>query len=406
MADFDDAPLSTVIDTDASPTAVGGGAPASLSEPADPAAPPSLRETLETVFKEGEDPAKVEAPAEKTDAPKPDAKTDEKPAKAPDGEKVEPKPRDPAGKFAAKDGGEESAPEADKADKTGEGEADKQNDGRRHVEVPRNFLPKAKELWRNTPAIVQQEIERITHDHETELQQHREATERYAAVKDYDDLARSNGRDLRQSLARVVEIETALAKNPIAGLNRILQEVGPRKPDGQPFSLYEVAAHIVQSGPQGYQQMVAQAQQAPQQRQADPEVASLKEELASVKSQMTATQIIEPFARENPRYYELQDDIAFFLQSGRIPASLSPNDRLAAAYDMAERINPPSHVSPTANDQGLDPQTTRRADDGFSGSKSIKSAPGSVSDDAEAEAKGDESIRDSLLKTMRRLNRS
>src|SRR3546814_16672819 len=72
---------------------------------------------------------------------------------------------------------------------------------------------------------------------------------------------------------------------------------------------------------------------------------------------------------------------------------------------MAERINPPSHAEPRAADiEGLEPE--RRADPAFSGSKSIKSAPGSVSGDIEVTAKGDESVRDSILKELRRLTRA
>src|SRR3546814_19579152 len=106
--------------------------------------------------------------------------------------------------------------------------------------------------------------------------------------------------------------------------------------------------------------------------------------------------IIDPFKRDHPRYAELEQDIAFFLQSGKIPTSLSPSDRLAAAYDMAERINPPSHAEHRAADiDGLEPD--RRADTAFRGSKSIKSAPGSVSEDTEVTDKGAESDRKSVV---------
>src|SRR3546814_11090392 len=75
-----------------------------------------------------------------------------------------------------------------------------------------------------------------------------------------------------------------------------------------------------------------------------------------MQEQQFAATIIDPFKRDHPRYAELEQDIAFFLQSGKIPTSLSPSDRLAAAYDMAERINPPSHAEPRAADiEGLEP---------------------------------------------------
>src|SRR3546814_3093057 len=94
-----------------------------------------------------------------------------------------------------------------------------------------------------------------------------------------------------------------------------------------------------------YQQMMAQAQQ-PQQQQAqdDPRIAQLQQTIVQVQEQQLAATIIDPFKRDHPRYAELEQDIAFFLQSGKIPTSLSPSDRLSAAYDKAERINPPSHA--------------------------------------------------------------
>src|SRR3546814_6668302 len=123
-------------------------------------------------------------------------------------------------------------------------------------------------------------------EHETATQQHREALERYESVRDFDELARQNGRDLRQSLMQVNELENLLKSNPIAGLNKVLMQAGPRKADGQPVSLMEVAQFIVQKGPQGYQQMMAQAQQ-PQQQQAqdDPRIAQLQQTIVQMQEQ-------------------------------------------------------------------------------------------------------------------------
>src|SRR3546814_9460915 len=129
---------------------------------------------------------------------------------------------------------------------------------------------------------------------------------------------------LRQLLMVVNELENLLKSNPIAGLNKVLMQAGPRKADGQPVSLMEVAQVIVQKGPQGYQQMMAQAQQ-PQQQQAqdDPRIAQLQQTIVQMQEQQLAATIIDPFKRDHPRYAELEQDIAFFLQSGKIPTSLS-----------------------------------------------------------------------------------
>jgi hypothetical protein len=72
-------------------------------------------------------------------------------------------------------------------------------------------------------------------------------------------------------------------------------------------------------------QMTAQQQQETQRQQV---VKSVEET------------IIAPFKQTHERYEELQPDIAFFLNSGKIPSNLSAQQRLEEAYYMAERINP------------------------------------------------------------------
>lgn len=383
MTDFSsiDTP-STVIDTDAGPSAAGGGAP-SLSEPAEPKgdAPLSLRAELEAAFKEDQKPEPKADPVpkdEKPAEPKPDeAKPDAKPAKVDEPAK-EPQP----------------APEGDKQPEPKQDDKPESN----FKEPPKRFLADSREAWRNVPRAVRRDIEAWHAEHEQDQQRYREVSDRYDRVREFDDLARSNGRDLRESLTQVAQFEDMMRQNPVAALNMALMQVGPRKADGQPVSLYELAQHVIQQGPEGYQQMMARAQQAQQQPQEDPRVGQLQQELQQIKVQQLATQVIEPFKAAHPRYDELQDDIALFLQSGKIPATLSLQERLAAAYDMAERVNPPSRDYQPAPIQQDGPGQERRADLDFSGSKSIKSSPGSVSEDFEDNAPEGESIRDSLRK--------
>jgi hypothetical protein len=400
MTDFaDHDTISTVLDEESGPSAAGGGQAVLTATEA-----PSLRSDLESVFKEdgkaadkAEPDAKADKPAEhakaekpvKDEAVKPEAKT-EKPEAKGDEAKAD-RTRADDGKFARGEHREEGR------------EQGRDKEGRRFVEAPQSFLPQAREVWRNTPHAVQTEVARLVQEHTAASEQTREKVERYETIRQYDDLARSNGRELRESLEKMARIETSLQRNPVAALNEILMEVGPRKADGQPYSLYEIAQHVAQQDPQSYQQMVQQGRE-PEQPQEDPRIAQLEQRLAQVQEQTAQQQIVEPFKQAHPRFDELQGDIAFFLQSGKVPESLSPHDRLAAAYDMAERINPPSYVDDqAANDKG--PAEHRRADEDFSGSKSIKSSPGSVTESYEPEAKRGESSRESLLAEMRRLNR-
>src|SRR3546814_9240095 len=73
--------------------------------------------------------------------------------------------------------------------------------------------------------------------------------------------------------------------NPLAALNAILLRSGPRKADGQPVSLFEMAAHIVQMGQDGYHKAVTAMPQ--RQQQTSPEVEQLRAEMAQMKAEQT-----------------------------------------------------------------------------------------------------------------------
>lgn len=372
-----DIQLSTVIDTEAGPSAAGGGQVAIAEQPTIP----SARDDVAAAFKEDD----VKAAPEVKEEPKAEPKADAKPEPKPESEEK-------AAAEPAKAEQQATAPEAK------EDQGEEKPDGKsKHPEAPKNFLPRAKELWRNTPNEVKADVTRITREFEEQIASSREVTQRYEAIRPYDELARQNGRaGIHESLEEVRQLEDLMRQNPVAALNRILMQAGPRKADGQPVSLFEMASHIVSQGQQGYQQMV---QQQPQQQQPHPEMQQLRQQLEEMQVQQASRDIIEPFKANHPRYDELQDDIAFFLQSGKIPAGLSAPDRLAAAYDMAERINPSSTVRPANTDE---PPTERRADDFGGSAKSIKSSPGSISEDVESQAASDESIADSIRKVMKR----
>jgi hypothetical protein len=393
------APLSTAIDQGGAPLGQGGGAP-NLTEPK-PVDPPKVEkpETPGDTIK-GEL-ARIRDEEAKEAAAKGDKAAQDAKAKVEEAEKAEKTEKDekPAkargedGKFAkAKVEGDEPEAEA-KAEKgepekaaTERAETDKsrQSEGQKYHEPPARFLPKAKEVWANVPHAVKGEIARMTQEHEAEITKYREAGERYEPIRQFDEIAKSNGRELKDSLAKVVEVERALAQNPIAGLESILREIGPRKADGSHLSLMDVLQYVAQN-PQAYQQAVDQPRQMPQQRQPDPEVAALKQEIQSMRAEQTAQSIIAPFAAQNPRYHELEADIAFFLNSGKIPASLTPQEKLEAAYDMAVRINPTSSVEPSKAPAALAAAKPAPSDD--AGAKSIRGAPnGQDPDDDDPEA--------------------
>jgi hypothetical protein len=401
MDDFS-GPVSTTLDPGAGlPTTAGGGAPS--PEPA-----PSVRDAVAAAIKETAKPEEApaaEEPVEGDSAPKKPKAEDEggeKPEKAEKATEDKKAPdRGDGGKFVAKPVEGEPKPEAEAKPEDGKEPNTQVKQGL--SQAPKNFLPDAKEKWANTPRSVQRDVENMIREAETVAAKHQETTQRYERIRDFDELARSNGRDLRESLAQVHQFENMMRQNPVAALNMALMQVGPRKGDGQPFSLFEVAQHIVQSGPEGYQRMAQVHQQQDRQPAANQEIEQLKQQLASMQEQQVTSSIIEPFKAAHPRYEELREDIAFFLSSGRIPQSLSHSERLAAAYDMAERNNPSSHV-PQARQSGPGDDETSRADNDSSGMKSIRSAPGSVTPDEEPERGG--SIREELMRAVQRQRRA
>lgn len=387
-------PVSTVIDTETETRPSGGGAPRTLP---DDAKAPSLRETISAVVKEEE--SAREKPEAKPDNAEPEAKDAKEPKaeeKAPDKSAAE---RAADGKFVAKPKDEAAQADTVPDDAVAKAE-EKSGEAKHYPEPPKNFLPDSKEMWRNVPRPVRRDLDVMVREHEAFREQTKVATERYESIRPFDELARTNGRDLRESLAKMNEVENVLRRDPIVGLNQILQEIGPRKADGSAISLFEVAQFVVNQGQDGYQQRMQQAQQA-QPPQPDPKFVQAQQELAETKARLIAVEVIAPFKAAHPRYDELQEPIAQFLQSGMIPTSLSAPERLEAAYVMAERLHPSS--SPPAETSAA-PAPADRADDSLNGQKSIKSAPGAVSQDMEPERGG--SIRELLQDEMRRQKRS
>lgn len=282
--------------------------------------PGSSRDAIAKAFDEvaGKDKPK-EAKAEKVE------KAEEKPAEKPEVKVEKEQPEEKGEKSAA--------PEKDDAGNGQDGEKkSRQSEGRQVPEPPARFLPKEKEAWANVPNVVKSAVDRVARDYEQEITQYRESHDNWKKLEKFDQMAKSHGTSVSDALERYTAVDGLLQSNPIEGIRQVLQTVG--------ITPQQYAQYIMEN---------PQAAQAPVQRAPDPmvqqtssEVQALKAELESMKLQQAAREIIEPFKRDHPRYDELEADMAFFLESGKIPKSLSPTERLEAAYDMAERINPRS----------------------------------------------------------------
>lgn len=405
-------PPSTVLNPETVSQTSGGGTP-NLSEPKDDGnKPQSIEQVLEAENKRLKD---ADTEAEKSAKDKADDAAKDAKAKADEAakaEKSDKKDEDKAAKARAEDGkfakAEEPKAEKGVSEKTATERVasdDRQSEGRKHAEPPARFLPEAREKWLNVPAPIRAEVHRISQEYEAEIERTKASVERYEPIRQYDELAKSNGRELKDSLAKVHQIEQAIARNPIAGLEAVLREIGPRKADGSPLTLVEVAHHIVKN-PEVYEQaMRPQMVQQPQPDQhVTKEIESLRAELQSMKAEQTIVPMITKFAEANPDYHALEPKIAEILGSGVIEKlygnGLSPEQKLAEAYRMAGGTSPSRSDTPQALPQHSDAEPARPVNPD-AGKKSVRGAPSDGVDTATDETETD--LREMLRKEMRKL---
>lgn len=400
-ADNGGAPEGVPIDNPVDTTSpVENLAPDAPEQKEEPAKKPTLRESIKKADKAAKERAEkeTEAAEKPKDSQKAEAKED--PAKK-DAEKPE-KARGEDGKFAGKETAAAEKSETEKPAAGRDGDEGRSSEGRKHSEPPARFLPEAREKWQNTPYQVKDEVHRISQEYEREIEESRTIRERYEPIRQYDDIAKSNGRNLGESLQKVVEIEQALARNPIAGLDMILREVGPRKADGSPMSIMDVAQFVAQQSPEQMRALMQQ-QQPQQQRQPNPEVAGLRQEIQRMQTQMassTLMPVVEQFAAKHPDYHSLEPQIAAVLRSGVVDqvygSGLSPEQKLAAAYRMAGGQPAPSHANPPNEPENS--QAERAANP--AGQLSVKGAPSGDYEAAERK-KPSPSIRAALERASR-----
>lgn len=248
---------------------------------------------------------------------------DDKPAKEP---VKEPQPR-VDGKFASKEPAQQPAkpaveakPEAPKPSFTAS-------------EAPARFSPDAKAKWAETDEAVRGETERAIRELTEGHAKYKSAAERDSTLAEYHEMAKQSGKDLRTVVGEYVNMEQTLRKDLVGGLDTICQRLG--------VSLKDVAAHVLNQPADQ-----AASQQDATIRELKAEIAELKSSVGNVtqtfQQQQTAAvgKEVQDFAAAHPRFEELSEDIAFFLQHR--------TQDLAEAYSLAERLNPAPAAAATA----------------------------------------------------------
>lgn len=423
-------PLSTSLDPQTVPLESGGGrvAPGFVDDKgapdtskadatkAEPKKPVSVRETLESVKADMDKEATAKGEAAAAEAKDKVAEAEKSESSKADEKKAE-KPRGEDGKFAKGDNTEtakvdnkadQSAPEKAAAGQEG---ADRRQSEGQHREPPARFLPEAKTKWANVPNEVKAEVHRVSEEYEAEISKAKPVMERYEQLRQFDETAKANGRDLRDSLTKVTQIEQALARNPVIGLEMILREIGPRKADGSPLSLYDVAQVISKQSPEQFANNMRSAIQQPRPQnngqQMPPAMAAMAKELQSIRTELASAKVVpilEAFKADRSDYASLEGSIAEILKSGVIDkihgSGLSPVQRLEQAYRMAGGQGPSSRSAPEPAPAHSE-ATTERPASPDAGTKSIRGAPNG-GEDAEIE-RPKLSTRELLTQELRRL---
>lgn len=342
-----------------------------------------------------------------------DTKVDEKAKPEPKPEKVKtedakPEPKEkPApergenGKFTAKpkaepEPSEASQPEDDGGEVGQEQKDQRPSEGRDINRAPAHFLPRAKEQWATVPPDVKSEVYRALDNFENGKKEYEADRAFRKELTQFEEMATKSNTTIPRVLQEYVSIANQLRQEPAAAVERLLATVGITPKQYAEYAIGMEQYHAANPGAKeasALQQQVQQLQQQVQQLTQGTE-----EQRKAAYEQQVQANIIAPFAATHPRFEELQDDIALFLNSGKIPSNLSEQERLEQAYDMAERINPEGRY---VEDEPLNPAPNAQRPLNPAGSKSVK---GSKSYGAEAPRKSaklslDESIKAAMAQS-------
>lgn len=378
------------------------------------------------------DPQGVEVEAE-AEAPEPEKKPKKEPKSIDDALKDAIKKSEAKGKEkAAKEGaegqeGEEDAPkeEAKKAARgkdgkfapaqasEGDGEEGEQRASPKaarpstYSEPPSRFHESAKAEWANTPDSVRAEVHRATQELERGIEKYRSQAAEYEEIREYREMAKQHGGTLKSALDNYVGIENLLRQNPMAGLERVVQNLGIRKPDGSPMTLFDVAHSIVKQNPD---------QRALQQNNT---IATLQAKIAQLEGAVQKTQgfveqqrltpaytVMQEFAASNPRFSEVQSEVAQVLKSGVIPTNLPPAERLDRAFKTVifnlDGEFPSAQTASSPSNTGAQTAAPTTQPIKPAGQKSVSGAPSAVAPKAKTASGNTPSIDEALQRALRK----
>ena len=205
-------------------------------------------------------------------------------------------------------------------------------------EPPARFNPQGKADWEAAPDSVKSEVHRAIKELEDGHAKYKESAERYEKLRQYDDLAKQNGRELSASLGALKAFEDTMKSNPLAAIDMALREAGPRKTDGTPLTINDIAAHV--SGQSADQRV--QAMQA--------EIHQLRTQIAQKEQEAALPQQVQEFFDKNPDAEGVAEKIAYLIRSGRSSSMQDAIEYIREFHpDLIKARPSPSNGTPAAS---------------------------------------------------------
>ena len=266
-------------------------------------------------------------------------------------------------------------------------------EGAPYRDPPPRISERAKQDWDSAPESVRGDYHRLHQEADNIHRHYRGVAEAYQPVAAYDQLARQQGTTLQQALSNYIGIEDKLRRDPVAGLDTIIHNLGMTDPKtGQRITLRDIAYHVLSQSPENLQMMQQGNAQSAQQQQLGAlhrEVIQTKQQLHQLHQErqyVYTRSAVDQFAEAHPRFDELGD---------LIEKELNLGFDLPTAYRRAELLRPGTTVAQTHDTSAQ----TRPVDRSISGSPDVASSNG-----ASRRPKVPVGRREAIQNAIRRVN--
>jgi hypothetical protein len=239
-------------------------------------------------------------------------------------------------------------------------------------EPPTRIAEHAKREWHMVPESVRGEVKRLYDEFGKAYSFYKKDYEDFKPVKKYHQLAQQHGTTLEKALDNYIGIEEKLRKDPIGGLDTIVNNLGLVDPEtGQRLGLRDVAYSVLSQTPE----QLRQIQQSNAMQASTAQIGALHQKIERLENesrqmhynqQFTYTRsAIDQFAVAHPRLDELGDIIE---------AELKLGFDLPTAYRRADMLRPATRAAQTGN--STPSAQTRTPDRSISGSPDVAPSNG------------------------------